>query len=75
MKLNVFFQSYLNFIQFLHFKKIPATLILEEQSIEALVNFIKTNFIKESHNSQQMGTQVIPPLYRTTQDHTLTSIK
>ncbi len=51
------------------------TLILEEQSIENMIKSIKTNFYKDIHNMQTASTQLMPPLYRTTPDHSVSHMR
>ena len=52
-----------------------ATLILEEQSIDSMVKFMKNSYFKETHNSQSAAQSIIPPLYRTSVDHSISSLK
>jgi hypothetical protein len=48
--------------------------MLEEQSIEALLQHIKTNFYKEIHNLPTAPSQ-LAPLYRTTPDHSVSTLR
>jgi hypothetical protein len=57
------------------FIKKSATLVLEEQSIDSLIKYLKNIIYKETHNVQTAPVQLIAPLHRTTPDFSQTALK